>query len=91
VAAAHTLARELRAHEHYRFNPERFKGFNTPTLLLLGEHSPDFFKASIEVLSAKLPNNRVVVLSGQQHVAMDTAPQIFLQEVLGFLSASALR
>jgi pimeloyl-ACP methyl ester carboxylesterase len=35
VAAAHTLPRELRAHEAYRFKPERFNTLNVPTLLLL--------------------------------------------------------
>jgi hypothetical protein len=28
-------------------------------------------------------------MPGQQHVAMDTAPELFLREVLGFLSGQA--
>jgi len=85
VAAAHTLPRELRAHEAYRFEPERFKNLNVPTLLLLGGDSPPFFKAAIDALHAALPNNHVVVLPGQQHIAIDTAPDLFAQEVLEFL------
>ncbi|MCX9077915.1 MAG: alpha/beta hydrolase [Candidatus Methanoperedens sp.] len=86
VAAAHTLPRELRAHEAYRFEPERFKNLNVPTLLMLGGDSPPFFKAAIEAANAALPNSRVVVLLGQQHIAIDTAPDLFVHEVVAFLS-----
>lgn len=86
LAAAHTLPRELRAHEAYRFQPERFKRLNVPTLLLLGGDSPAFFKAAVETLHNALPNSRIVVLPGQQHIAMDTAPDLFVREVETFLS-----
>jgi hypothetical protein len=36
VAAAHTVPRETRAEEEYRFEPERFKHLKVPTLLLCG-------------------------------------------------------
>jgi pimeloyl-ACP methyl ester carboxylesterase len=85
VAAAHTLPRELRAHEAYQFNAERFKSINIPVLLLVGSDSPDFFQSSIERIHAALPNSRIVVLPGQQHIAMDTAPEMFVREVLTFL------
>jgi pimeloyl-ACP methyl ester carboxylesterase len=29
-----------------------------------------------------LPNSRIVVLPGQQHIAMDTAPDLFVHTVL---------
>jgi pimeloyl-ACP methyl ester carboxylesterase len=86
VAAAHTLPRELRAHEAYRFQPERFETLNVPTLLLLGGDSPSFFKAAVEAAHAALPNSRIVVLPGQQHIAIDTAPELFVGEVLAFLN-----
>jgi pimeloyl-ACP methyl ester carboxylesterase len=85
VAAAHTLPRELRAHEQYRLKAERFKGLTTPTLLLVGGASPDFFKTAIAKVNAALPTSRVVVLPGQQHIAMDTAPELFVREVIAFL------
>ena len=88
VAAAHTLPRELRAHERYQFVPERFDKVNVPTLLLLGGDSPGFFKRAIEALNAALPNSRVVVLPGQQHIAIDTAPELFAREVIAFLTDS---
>jgi pimeloyl-ACP methyl ester carboxylesterase len=89
VAAAHTLPRELRAHETYHFEPERFKNLHVPTLLLLGGDSPPFFKAAIEMANAALPDSRIVILPGQQHIAMDTAPDLFVREVLAFLTETA--
>lgn len=86
VAAAHTLPRELRAHEAYRFEPERFKNLHVPTMLLLGGDSPEFFKKTIERWHAALPNSRIVVLPGQQHIAHYTAPDLFTREVLAFLN-----
>ena len=86
VAAAHTLPRELRTHQNYQFQSERFQQLNVPTLLLLGGDSPAFFKAAIEALDDTLPNSKVVVLPGQQHIAIDTAPELFAREVLTFLN-----
>ena len=85
VAAAHTLPRELRAHERYHFEVRRFENLRTPTLLLLGGDSPPFFKAAIEAVDAALPNSRVAVLPDQQHIAIDTAPELFAREVVRFL------
>jgi pimeloyl-ACP methyl ester carboxylesterase len=85
VAAAHTLPRELRAQRHYRFAPERFKSLKTPTLFLLGGESPLFFESSAGLLNATLPDCRIVVLPGQGHMAMDTAPDLFVSEVMKFL------
>lgn len=87
VAAAHTIPREMRGSEGYVFEPERFRQLNTPTLLLLGGDSPPFLKAAIEAVHAALPNSQIVVLPGQQHTAINTAPQLFVQEVVQFLQA----
>lgn len=85
VAAAHTIPRELSQHERYEFDPSRFSSVTVPTLLLLGSDSPPFFKAATERIAAALPNDTLVVLQGQQHVAMDMAPELFLSEVMKFL------
>jgi pimeloyl-ACP methyl ester carboxylesterase len=55
-------------------------------LLVAGGDSPEFLRRSIEALAAALPTARVEVLAGQQHAAMDTAPQLFADAVLGFLA-----
>lgn len=85
VAAAHTLPRELRAGEAYAPGPERFSRVTTPTLLLLGGDSPTFFQRATDAVSRALPHARRVLLPGQQHAAMNTAPDLFLREVFGFL------
>lgn len=86
LAAAHTIPRELRAVDGYRFDPVRFKEFMMPTLLLLGGDSPALLKAAIDTVHAVLPSSRLVILPGQKHVAMNTAPALFLNEVLSFLA-----
>lgn len=85
VDAAHTLPREERAPFDYEWDPSRFAEMNTPTLLLLGGESPKWAKDSTEVVHEALPNSRIAVLEGQGHVAMNTAPELFVNEVLAFL------
>jgi pimeloyl-ACP methyl ester carboxylesterase len=89
VAVAHTLPRELGAVERYRLDPQRFQDLHVPTLLLLGGDSPPLAKAGIQALDAALPNSQVAIMPGQQHIAMNTAPDLFLHEVLKFLGGSA--
>jgi len=86
VAVAHTIPREFRAVEDYQFEPERFRHLNVPVLLLLGGDSPQFFRTTIENWHAALPNSRIAVLPGQQHIAMDTAPDLFMSEVQTFIT-----
>jgi pimeloyl-ACP methyl ester carboxylesterase len=85
VAAAHTIAREMKADEQYKFVPERFRNLKLPALLLLGGDSPAFFKRAIELVNQSLSNSRIVVMAGQQHTALNTAPELFTAEVLKFL------
>lgn len=90
VAAAHTIPRELRAGEGYAFDPGRFGQLTAPTMLLLGGDSPPMFKASTEGVEAALPNAHVKVLPGQQHIAMDTAPELFMHLLLTQLSSHCI-
>lgn len=85
VAAAHTVVRELRAHDAYTFDPARFAAWTVPSLLLAGSKSPPEEAASTALLASTLPGARVVTLHGQGHVAMLTAPDLFTGEVLTFL------
>ena len=86
VAAAHTIPREEASVDSYIFEPERFSHMETPTLLLLGGDSPSFFRAAIEILKKSMLNSRIAIMSGQRHAAVDTAPELFLREVIGFLT-----
>ncbi len=84
VAAAHTLPRELRAEEAYRLAADRVGKLSIPVLLLLGGESPPFFGRVIAELEKTLPNSRTVIMPGQQHIAMDTGPDLLVGAVLGF-------
>lgn len=86
VALAPTIARELTFDRSYCFDPARFAELRVPTLLMLGGDSPGLFRRGVEVLAATLPDNRIVLLPGQQHIAMDTAPELFVAEVHDFLA-----
>ena len=88
VAAAHTIPRELRAQEAHRFDPERFGSLEVPTLLLVGGESPSAFEKAAEIVSEALPNSSIVVMEGQEHVAIDTATDLFTTEVFRFLEES---
>ena len=88
LRSAHAVPRETRAEEQYEFQAERFRNFHIPTLLLLGGDSPQFLKQVTETVAAALPNSRIAVLPGQRHIAMNTAPELFLHEVLTFLIES---
>jgi pimeloyl-ACP methyl ester carboxylesterase len=84
-----TVLREIVIDRTYRFDAARFAGLQVPTLLLLGSDSPPLFRQAIEALHAALPVNSVVTLPGQQHIAMDTNPELFLREVMQFLQKDA--
>jgi pimeloyl-ACP methyl ester carboxylesterase len=85
VKAAHTLPREVRMAETYRFDPARFAKVRAKTLLLLGTESPRLMHDSTKAAHAALPDGRVELLLGQGHAAMTTAPKMFLAKVLAFL------
>lgn len=84
VASVHTAVREL-ADGEYRFEAKRFQDLNVPTLLLIGENSPVTLTAPARELADALPDNQLVVLNGQSHIAMTTAPDLFLTAVRTFL------
>lgn len=86
VDAAPTIVAEVRAVEHYVFDPVRFRSLTAPTLLLKGSESPPYLLAATEAVAAALPNCRLTTFSGQGHLAMDTAPELFLREVMQFLT-----
>jgi pimeloyl-ACP methyl ester carboxylesterase len=87
VRNAPTIPREMQVERTYAFDPGRYADLRVPTLLLLGGDSPPVFRRGIEVLAAALPNSSVSVMPGQQHIAMDSNPGLFLREVVRFLQA----
>ena len=78
MAFAHTIPRETRTGEVYRFEPGRFAAMHTPTLLLEGEVSPPFLKDSVAAVQARPAPQPV---SGRRqargHGAFLFAPELF--------------
>ncbi len=57
-----------------------------PTLLLAGSQSPASSRSPAETLASTLPRARLEVLPGQGHGAMFTAPGLFAEKVIEFLT-----
>ncbi len=89
LAAAPTIPRELRAANEQRFDPAAFEGLDVPTLVLRGGASRPSFMEAAATVAAGLPDARLVTMPGQGHTAMDTATELFVSEVLGFLAPLA--
>jgi pimeloyl-ACP methyl ester carboxylesterase len=90
LPAAHTIPREMRAVEvKYRFDWNQAHAIEQSTLLLQGELSLPVMRASAWALHAVLPTSRVVVLQGQGHAALLTAPKVVAAEVLTFVRSGS--
>ncbi len=85
VKIAPTIPREMEIELSYTFDRQRLSGLTIPVLLLAGGDSPPFFQKTTGMLHDVLPNSRIVSMPGQQHIAMDTNPDLFVKEVLNFL------
>lgn len=79
------LPREGTAIIGYRFQPRRFAKLNTPTLVLVGEESPDWRHQAMRALDGALPQSELRILAGQGHLATHTAPDLLASEILRFL------
>lgn len=86
IELAPTIPRELAIDRIYTFDTNKFADVQVPTLLLLGGDSPALFQRGIEAVHAALPKSAVTTLPGQQHIAMDTDPELFLEVATGFLT-----
>jgi len=69
---------------HEPFEAESVRGVGVPTLMLMGSESPGWLRKGTETILAALPHALLVVLPGQGHSAMITAPQLFAQAVIDF-------
>lgn len=83
VAAAHTVPRELRA--EVAVDGAQLAAVPVPTLMLVGANSPDHIKGDYETVAATLPDARVTILEGQEHLAHLVAPELFGERLLAFL------
>ena len=85
VDTVHTLPREMRYVEAYRFDRRRFQDLDVTTLLLLGTRSPAPFHKATKTINDTLANCRVRMMPDQGHAAIDTGTELFAFEVIDFL------
>jgi pimeloyl-ACP methyl ester carboxylesterase len=88
VAAAHTVARELRAGSTPDAALERYARVAQPVLQVLGSESPPFFRDGAEALAVCLPRGRLEVIAGARHAAHHTHVEALQALVEAFLDAS---
>ena len=86
VSAAPTIPRELRSAETFAPDFRRYASLTVPTLLLSGGDSPPSLTEPTRRLKAAVSESRLTVMAAQQHVAMNTAPELFVEHVMRFLS-----
>jgi len=85
VKIAPTIPRELKAVMSYQFHPEKFLAVDLPILLLLGDESPADIQKGMILLNNSLPSSTLIRMPGEQHIAMDTNPDLFVHKVEKFL------
>jgi pimeloyl-ACP methyl ester carboxylesterase len=85
VATIAVHPRQMRALAAYRFDAKRMKSVKMPTLLLIGEHTPSpYAKQSIAALRESLPKSTLVVLTAQEHNAMDGGRETLAKAITEF-------
>jgi pimeloyl-ACP methyl ester carboxylesterase len=67
-----------------RFNSKSASTIRMRTLMLTGSESPSWLRQGTAAILFALPDARMVVLPGQAHSAMITAPDLFAQAVIEF-------
>ncbi|HET7690667.1 MAG TPA: alpha/beta hydrolase [Nocardioidaceae bacterium] len=88
LAAAHTMPREGRSAQGFQVDAEKLRGLGYPVLVLRGTESPAWLRSAAAAASEAIPGSSLVELEGQAHMAMDTAPDSFVREVVSFLRRS---
>lgn len=82
---ARTIVRETEIDTTYEFEPARYADLEMPVLLLQGGETLPVYQQMTDRLNAALPNSRVVILPGQEHLAHHTNPELLASEVRHFL------
>lgn len=82
VANAAAWLREGRAIMAQEPGTAALTGVDVPTVMLLGEKSQDFLRASTLAVAEALDDARVVELPGQGHAGLQTAPDLVAETIL---------
>lgn len=89
LATAHTLPREVMTAYAYQFCPEAFAQVSVRTRFLIGGRSPVYMQEATRMAADAISGSEVVSLPGQGHAAMATAPELFVDEVVGFFEGTS--
>lgn len=84
IQMAHTIPRELIALRLTNFEDAKFNGFAVPTRILTGTESRPALHVAAERVRTAIDHADIVELPGEGHIAMTTAPKMFVKEVLRF-------
>jgi pimeloyl-ACP methyl ester carboxylesterase len=87
IESVHTVARECRADEEFSLSEDRLGTIQAPVLVVSGETNPANKQAVAARLASMMPNARLLMLSGEGHVAHHTAPARLTEAVLEFTSS----
>lgn len=87
--AAHTIPGELRGSLGYESDASEFAALAAPRLLPSGGESPSWTKQATREIANARPNGRIAVLEGAVHLAMNTAPEVFVETVVDFIHEAA--
>jgi pimeloyl-ACP methyl ester carboxylesterase len=85
LAAVHTLAREARAANAYRADPERMRSIGVLVRILLGTETTPALTRAAHVAADAVPGAELVELPGHGHAAMDADPPLFIRQVKDWL------
>jgi pimeloyl-ACP methyl ester carboxylesterase len=86
VAAALTIPRELEAEATPAASLDAMGTVRQPVLQLLGSESLPVFRAATMALDERLPDGRIVEISGAKHAAHHTHPDAVIEAVRAFLA-----
>ena len=89
LEVAHTLPREVRVVNTLRLADESLPNCRIPTTMLLGGASTSEMREATRWVGTSIPGCRTVVLEGQGHSAMTSAPELFVRAVLEIAGSAA--
>jgi pimeloyl-ACP methyl ester carboxylesterase len=82
---SHTVPYDSRVQRSFSGKESELARVLVPTLMLIGGASPTRMRTGAETIAARLPNARIAILEGQQHMAMLSAPVPFAAAIGEFL------
>ena len=78
VDSVHTLPREFRSVDEFRFDAARYRDITVPTVLLRGAQSPPSLHLGVELVHDAIDGARVVTMPGVDHEAVTTGPDVLI-------------